>query len=470
MITAVKENKMPVAAKKPENFFDNKSPAFFQPLLIQPKPTIGPVDDPYEREADSIADKVMRMSDKETLKARPSPITFQRKCADCEDEEKLQMKGGSGAVGGGTAPSIVQDVINSPGHPLDVYTRSFMESRFGQDFGNVQVHNDDRANRSSMDINAAAYTYKNHLVFAPGKYQPNTNPGQKLLAHELTHVIQQNGHKGKTDYLPVNSDIIQRDTFRSPSVSIRSPVFEETVTQLTEFENARALSKSEVELATPIFGKSIDYSRVRIVTSGFLEYRTVANSIRVGKNFNVADRDMAKKFIHEMTHVWQYQHGGTAYMSVALQTQVSASRKKGNAIFAYDYKIQQGQTFFDFTPEQQAFMVANYFLMLRDKVIISTKPKEIVLSASAETYSSNHLDERGARTIMDQWERLDEINTELPLHEPLMQQMREALPQKEKDILKIRQSEVMETQRHDMPLVNRDQQLLPIKPLLEITF
>ena len=192
--------------QKGQSFFaKNSEPAFFAPTRIQPKLTIGPVDDPYEREADAIADSVMRMSDAETLQTNPSPVSIQRKCGECEEEEekiqpkcahceqeeKTQMKREAGASGGMTAPPVVHDVINSGGRPLDLNTRNFMESRFGHDFGNVQIHNDSLAHKSSADINALAYTYGNHVVFGVGQYQPNTHSGKQLLSHELTHVVQQ---------------------------------------------------------------------------------------------------------------------------------------------------------------------------------------------------------------------------------------------------------------------------------------
>src|SRR5665213_3706318 len=66
-----------------------------------------------------------------------------------------------------------------------------MESGFGYDFSNVQVHNDSLAHLSSAEINALAYTHGNHIIFGKGQYQPQTSPGKKLMAHELVHVMQQ---------------------------------------------------------------------------------------------------------------------------------------------------------------------------------------------------------------------------------------------------------------------------------------
>jgi hypothetical protein len=90
-----------------------------------------------------------------------------------------------------TAPPIVDDVLAESGGPLDAATRGFMESRFGHDFSRVRVHTDARAAESARAVHASAYTVGNHLVFAAGTYQPSTSAGQRLLAHELVHTIQQ---------------------------------------------------------------------------------------------------------------------------------------------------------------------------------------------------------------------------------------------------------------------------------------
>jgi hypothetical protein len=89
--------------------------------------------------------------------------------------------------------SAAEQTLQSPGQAMDKSTRSFMEQRFGFDFGNVRIHNDTLAHRSSGEINALAYTNKNHVVFGAGHYRPETESGRRLLAHELTHVVQQRG-------------------------------------------------------------------------------------------------------------------------------------------------------------------------------------------------------------------------------------------------------------------------------------
>jgi hypothetical protein len=88
-------------------------------------------------------------------------------------------------------PRIVNEVLRSSGQALDAKTRTFMEPSFGHDFSNVRVHADDTAGASARAVNALAYTVGNDLVFAAGQYSPGTAKGARLIAHELTHVVQQ---------------------------------------------------------------------------------------------------------------------------------------------------------------------------------------------------------------------------------------------------------------------------------------
>ena len=88
---------------------------------------------------------------------------------------------------------VVNEIINlrsSGGKPLDASAKEFMESRFRHDFSNVRIHTDERATRTATSVNAFAYTFGNDVVFGKGEYRPSAIEGQKLLAHELTHVIQ----------------------------------------------------------------------------------------------------------------------------------------------------------------------------------------------------------------------------------------------------------------------------------------
>ncbi len=93
-------------------------------------------------------------------------------------------------------PSLVHDTLRQPGHTLDRETRAFMEKHLAHDFSNVRVHTDSRAAESAESVNAHAYTVGRQIVFGSGRYAPQTTAGKQLLAHELTHVVQQRGMAG----------------------------------------------------------------------------------------------------------------------------------------------------------------------------------------------------------------------------------------------------------------------------------
>jgi peptidoglycan hydrolase-like protein with peptidoglycan-binding domain len=168
--------------------------------LLQAKLTVNQPGDIYEQEANHVADQVMRSPEPLSGRQTSSPaISVQRACA-CGECPECRKKGDTvqrAASGNSTniasAPSLVHDVLRSPGQPLDATTRSFMEPRFGMDLSSVRVHTDSKASESATAINARAYTVSNDIVFAKGEYAPSGAAGRHLLAHELAHTIQQRG-------------------------------------------------------------------------------------------------------------------------------------------------------------------------------------------------------------------------------------------------------------------------------------
>jgi hypothetical protein len=166
---------------------------------VHPKLAVSQPDDPDERDADRVAERVLRMT---APPAGDAGLTFsplasfkaQRKCEGCEDEEekKLQRKEQGGvAESPADAPPIVHEALGSSGRPLDAAAREFFEPRFGYDFGHVRVHTDARAAESARSVNALAYTSGRDVVFGAAQYAPQSADGRRLLAHELTHVVQQ---------------------------------------------------------------------------------------------------------------------------------------------------------------------------------------------------------------------------------------------------------------------------------------
>lgn len=140
---------------------------------------------------------------------------LQRKCDDCEESRKerltLQRRPANQAEPA-NVPPIVRKVLNSQGQPLDTPTRAFMEPRFGHDFGKVRVHTDAHAAESARSVNAYAYTVGQDVVFGTGQYAPGTSEGRRVLAHELTHVVQQgtNTFRDRIEISPPD-DVHERD-------------------------------------------------------------------------------------------------------------------------------------------------------------------------------------------------------------------------------------------------------------------
>ncbi len=116
-------------------------------------------------------------------------------CSGCQEKQgnTLQRRAVGALAEPSVAPALVHDVLRSSGQPLNADTRAFMEPRFGQDFSHVRVHTDAKAAQSARAVNAMAYTVGNQIAFDAGQYQPQTADGKRLLAHELTHTVQQKG-------------------------------------------------------------------------------------------------------------------------------------------------------------------------------------------------------------------------------------------------------------------------------------
>lgn len=202
---------------------------------VQPKMEVGSPDDKYEREAESVARQVMRMPESATSggspeEEPPSGVSISRmiRRASAERREPLQRAGNErkepivqkktgeekpdlqpaakeedkpvlrkkAGEGGGVATSGLESAIKGSkgsGDPLPESVRSHMEPRFGSDFGGVRVHTGPEAARMNEALNARAFTHGNDIYFGSGNYRPHTGTGKSLLAHELTHTIQQTG-------------------------------------------------------------------------------------------------------------------------------------------------------------------------------------------------------------------------------------------------------------------------------------
>ncbi len=203
--------------------------------MIQTKLKIGEPGDIYEQEADRVADHVMRMpesrvqrrsglEEEEEEMIQPKPLgVLQRQCEGCEEEELIQPKPiGAGAREISTDMGSEINSLKGGGQPLSQTERDFFEPRFGYDFSHVRVHTDAGAAASACAIDARAYSIGENIVFGSGQYSPSTIRGKQLIAHELTHFIQQSSsplHRNQKN----KPNIVRTDSPNYPSIITHSP-------------------------------------------------------------------------------------------------------------------------------------------------------------------------------------------------------------------------------------------------------
>jgi hypothetical protein len=230
--------------------------------MIQPKLMINQPGDKYEEEADRMADKVMLMPEPQALsrgrhltqrvnptygekgvQRQPLEEELRRQPEEKEEEEILRTKGSSDQTAEVT-PDIESNIqsLRGGGHSLPASTRAFFESRFGYDFSQVRVHSDTKANSLAESINARAFTIGKNIFFSSGQDASETYSGKHLLAHELTHVMQQGTRKvsspgerslsrmGSIRQIGSPFQLLQRQ-FPLPMISPAIPVVDDTKVQ-----------------------------------------------------------------------------------------------------------------------------------------------------------------------------------------------------------------------------------------------
>lgn len=163
-------------------------------VRIQAQLAVNPPGDIYEQEADRVADRVTHAPSPQLQCVDPCGSEYPTRQTEQVSQEQARVWTkhiGSSDVGQTVAPPIVHEVLASPGQSLYSTVRGFMEPRFGYDFSQVRVHTDAKAAESAQAMGAVAYTVGQEVVFGAGQYAPGTAEGRRLLAHELTHVVQQ---------------------------------------------------------------------------------------------------------------------------------------------------------------------------------------------------------------------------------------------------------------------------------------
>lgn len=178
-------------------------------------------------------------------------------CAACSSKRSplLQRMAVNNQPQNSEVPSIVSQVLRSPGQSLDGDTRQFMETRFDHDFSRVRLHVDSQAGESARAVNALAYTVGSDVVFGPGRYAPSSNEGRKLMAHELAHVVQQEtfssldgglGNSSDPDGYESNADTVAYSVLSGGPVA---PVL--SAWPMVQRRAAPYISKVTVHLAPP---------------------------------------------------------------------------------------------------------------------------------------------------------------------------------------------------------------------------
>lgn len=225
-------------------------------LQLQPKLRVNKPGDSYEQEADHIAEQVIcPRQQSEQLQIRPITPLVQRD-----------------AEGGHHAPAssrIADRTLSSTGQPLHPAVRAYFEPRFGRNFSQVRVHTDKKAVESAHALDALAYTVGNDIVFNTGRYAPESTLGRRLLAHELTHVVQQQGgaHQIQRDTNPGRSAPAQ-------SVNPFTALLAQVAPEVSKQFSVRAFKESEFEALTGIKASSIPEKRLLSPAEAGLEAET----------------------------------------------------------------------------------------------------------------------------------------------------------------------------------------------------
>jgi len=433
----------------------------FERLPIQRSPSADNTLDDFNEEVEEEEN-----GESDNVTEEPQEFLIQKKCADCERDEEvqrrpltsfIQKKNSEHEVT--TASDRVSQQIQTTkggGSAMPQTTKSFMENRFGTDFSNVRIHTGDYAAEMSTELSARAFTVGNDIYFNTGKYSPETSEGKSLLAHELTHTIQQgntNTHspvaqrsfwsfikkaagvvwggikkvgrgiatgakwlgskikwlggqvidkiagifqrfaywmtqlparifrllsglfKGLRTFKPWTlswwKSLAEVDTWKNFLKWVGSRVVEiaeiggvgeiyETIMDFIKF-NTRVLSPSEIKAGKSIFGNSINFDFVRVDEGAVIGPLFSGRAYTSFHTINSWGTESTDVMIHEMTHVWQFEHAGAIYMPQAIHAQVWGEKYDYRGVSGLLARQSAGKGFSSFNREQQAQIVQDFF-------------------------------------------------------------------------------------------------------------
>jgi peptidoglycan hydrolase-like protein with peptidoglycan-binding domain len=287
--------------------------------LIQARLKISQPGDEYEREADHVADYVLRSPEPETTGLeRITGDRIQRVTPEQRDDLRRQIRPGGQREGAeekeqiihaqeqpGAAPAVSSEiasqieVLPDRGKPLPEEVRAHFEPQFGHDFSEVRVHEGAQAAESAQAINARAYTTGEDIVFGSGEYAPGTTEGKRLLAHELTHVVQQGKARRKNLTNNIHDPIHQTNTRQISRQGLLTPAQE---TAAIDFNNARYDERS-IRIFQIITGAAVDGQFGRLsaeAVAGFQSANGLGIDGQVGENtLNAMVPNRAAAGLHE---------------------------------------------------------------------------------------------------------------------------------------------------------------------------
>lgn len=296
---------------------------------LQAKLRVGAAGDRYEREADRIAEHVMRSDN-------PQPIAplgaragqAQRMCSQCreEEDELVQPKLRPGAAPAAGSARSLAGLPSGHGTPLSDERRAYFEPRFGHDFSDVRVHAGTAAADASHSIGARAFTVGRNVFFGSGEYAPDTNSGRRLLAHELAHVVQQTPLIARRKPLAEAGGGL-------PGLRSTNDIDDEPEAVQAQLGRGRALSTSARTRMESAFGRSFSDVRVHNDPSAMrLSNRFNARAFTIGADIAFGPGEYRPGTLagdaiiaHELAHVLQQNsrrrgevrsHSGSEYQTL----------------------------------------------------------------------------------------------------------------------------------------------------------
>ncbi len=289
-----------------------------QPGGVQPKLTTNQPNDRFEQEADAVAERVVS-----------GETAIQRKCTDCEQEDELQMKPlvqmktHSSKSGQEVQPWVQQQIEGSRGNgqPLRDETQSLMENGIGANFEEVKVHTDSNAVQMNRELGARAFTVGNDIYFDQNQFQPESNEGKRLLAHELTHTVQQGNGVQR---------MVQRDLWRNQRIPSGSKVLGPGITMRWSGNSVRISANIEVSgpEATASVASQIEASIENHWNASFNDGYSISCNANVSYRDEGTDADSSKTQIivddlsgpSNVTHFWLV---GSRYMNYDISADIN---------------------------------------------------------------------------------------------------------------------------------------------------